>query len=161
MRKSNIGSISEYCYEIESRDVIVITHEVIEFKITPKTQIKNFPRNSIWIIISKPFSTIISELIEIISKKDFDRFDFLVNVGFKAFKTIEKSFANKSKPFNLIQEISVLAEVYYESKIISKYLFLFLEQNYIFTFVPYYGGNLSAKDFRISQYFKYGFVKSS
>jgi hypothetical protein len=42
LRKSSIGSISEYFYEIESRDVNVITPEVIEFKTTPKLKLEIF-----------------------------------------------------------------------------------------------------------------------
>ena len=70
MRKSSIGSIFEHFYEIESHDVNVITPEVIEFETALKTKIKDFPSSGIWIVISQPSSTIISELREAISKKD-------------------------------------------------------------------------------------------
>ena len=49
-------------------------------------------------------------------------------------------------------------DVTYGPKILSNYLFLLPGQNYMFTFIPYYGGNLSAKDFRISQYFNNGYI---
>jgi hypothetical protein len=159
LRKSSIGSIFEHSYEIESRDVNDITHEVIEFETTLKTQIKDFPSSNIWIVVSRPSSTIILELREAISKKDFDRLDFLVNVGSKEyFKTIEKSFVDTNKPFNSIQEILVLMDVTYGPKILANYLFQLPGQNYMFTFIPYSGGNLSAKNFRISQYFNNGYI---
>jgi hypothetical protein len=155
-----MGSISEYFYEIGSRDVDVITPEVIEFETTLKTQIKNFPRSGIWIIISQPLSKIISELREAISKKDYDRFDFLVNPGSKAFvKAIENKIENKTKLFNSIRDIPVIAEVTYGPKLLARCLYILPELDYMFTLVPYYGGNLSTKDFRISQYFKKGYVE--
>ncbi len=151
-------SISEYNYEIESRNVNVSTPEVIEFEIT-KTRIKNFPSSGIWIIISKPSSTIIPELREAISKNDFNQLESLLKLGSKSFvKVYENSIEYKKNLFNSIQEIPILADVTYGLKILAKCLFILPEQNYIFTFIPYYGDNLSMKDFRMSQYFKYGSV---
>jgi hypothetical protein len=85
--------------------------------------------------------------------------DFLINVGSKEyFKTFEKSITNKKYLFNSIQEIPVLMDVTYGPKILSNYLFQLPGQNYMFTFIPYSSGNLSAKDFRISQYFNNGYI---
>ena len=138
---------------------MLLLYQIIEFESIPKTHIRNFPSSGIWIIISNPSSTIISEVSEVISKKDFDQLGFLLNLGSKSFiKVHENSIENKIKLFNSYQEIPVLTGVSYGSKIIAKCIFILTEQGYMIIFILYHVGNLSAKDFRISQYFKYGFV---
>jgi len=129
----------------------------MEFETHPKVHSRNFSVEGIWIIISKPISGITSELREAISKKDFDNFCYLINPRSKAFvKTIDGNIDNKKNNFNRIKRNPVLVDVTYGPKIIARCLFTLPHQNYIFTFVPHNGGNLSPKNFKTYQYFKNG-----
>jgi hypothetical protein len=132
---------------------------VIEFEAHPKVHSRNLSVEGIWIIIFNPISGIASELREAISKKDFDSFCHLINPRSKAFvKTLYSHFENKKNNFNRIKKNPILIGVTYGPKIIARCLFTWPHRNYIFTFVPHYGGNLSPKNFKTYQYFKNGSV---
>jgi hypothetical protein len=103
LRKSYTFPIDKYHHEIESRNVNIITLEVIEFENSSKTKIDIFLNNGIWRIISKLNPTIIAKLGKTISKKDFDKFGFFVNRKSKAFvKTFEGPVENKKNSFKCI-----------------------------------------------------------
>jgi hypothetical protein len=153
LRKSHKNIFSDYYHKIESCNSTDIIPEVIEFEI--QDQIRDFPKSGIWIIIAKPRSTIISEVRESISKKDMDNLCYLINPRSKAYvKTIDRYMADKKNFLKRNKSIFVLMELTYSHKTILYCQASIHHQNYIFTFVPYNGGNLSHKNFKITQYYK-------